>query len=59
MNGELAWLDMVDQLEGVQLSNRVLLANIVACSLGCVTTIRTYEKGVLVGTVDVSTNVLG
>lgn len=52
VNADLAWLDMIDQLEvGTQPSDAMLIADIlVVSSGGKVTDIHTYEKGKLVDT---------
>lgn len=60
MNYDVAWLDMIDRLEeGTVPSNTMVLAGLLANSVGKVTSIRTFEKGVLVNKQDISPNVIG
>lgn len=61
MNYDLAWLDMIDQLEeGTEASNTLVLAGLLASQVGSLVSIRTYEKGLLVAKQLVnSPNVLG
>lgn len=60
MNYDVAWLDMIDQLEqGTEASNPLVLAGLMAASVGKVESIRTYEKGVLVDTKCISPSVIG
>jgi hypothetical protein len=61
MNSDVTWLDMIDRLEtGTQASNTMVLAGLlVRASGGKVHTIRTYEKGVLTDTINVSDDVIG
>lgn len=60
MNADLAWLDMIDRLEtGTKASKPMALASLAVSQVGQVTTIRTYERGVLVSAVALSSNVLG
>lgn len=60
MNSDLAWLDMIDRLEtGTQPSNTFVLAELTVSTLGKVSSIRTYEKGQLVKTINIPNNVIG
>lgn len=60
MDMDVAWLDMIDRLEtGTEPSKPMALAALMAASVGKVTTIRTFEKGVLVHKQEISPNVIG
>lgn len=60
MNMDVVWLDMIDRLEeGTEPSNTMVLAGLLTASVGKITSIRTYEKGVLVNKQDISPNVIG
>lgn len=60
MNYDVAWLDMIDQLEeGTEPSKPLVLAGLMASSVGQLVSIRTYEKGVLVDSKNISPNVIG
>jgi hypothetical protein len=58
MNNELAWLAMVDQLDA-QPSTPMALAELAVSTVGKVVSIRTYNKGKLVNTQQLSANVIG
>ena len=61
MNSDVVWLDMIDRLEtGTEVSNPMVLAGLlVRAAGGRVHTIRTYEKGVLIETINTSNDVIG
>lgn len=60
MKSELAWLDMIDRLEDpAKASKPMAIASLAVASIGKVTSIRTFERGVLVNKLDISPNVIG